>query len=108
MLSNLSEMVHQIDENFRETNDKVIAISKESSFAADQVDAISRTINEISLGADNSAISIQSTAESVEDVIRIAEEVQEKAKASELVSTEMVQDLYSSSFLACLRDELER
>ncbi|MGN7399333.1 methyl-accepting chemotaxis protein [Cytobacillus praedii] len=96
MLSNLREMVHQIDENFRETNDKVIAISKESSFAADQVDAISRTINEISLGADNSAISIQSTAESVEDVIRIAEEVQEKAKASELVSTEMVQDLYNS------------
>ncbi|WP_313803875.1 HAMP domain-containing methyl-accepting chemotaxis protein [Cytobacillus sp.] len=96
MLSNLREMVHQIDENFRETNDKVIAISKESSFAAEQVDSISRTINEISIGADNSAISIQSTAESVEDVIRIAEEVQEKAKASEVVSTEMVQDLYNS------------
>ncbi|MBP2243013.1 methyl-accepting chemotaxis protein [Cytobacillus eiseniae] len=96
MLANLREMVHQIDENFRETNDKVIAISKESTFAAEQADAISRTINEISIGADNSAIAIQSTAESVDDVIRIAEEVQDKAKASEVVSTEMVQDLHDS------------
>lgn len=96
MLSNLREMVHQIDENFSETNEKVITISKESSFAAEQADAISRTINEISIGADNSAISIQSTAESVEDVIRIAREVQQKAKASELISSEMVQDLHDS------------
>ncbi|MFE8698058.1 methyl-accepting chemotaxis protein [Cytobacillus sp. FJAT-53684] len=96
MLSNLRGMVHQIDENFRETNDKVITISKESSFAAEQVDSISRTINEISIGADNSAIAIQSTAESVEDVIRIAQEVQAKAKASEIVSAEMVQDLHDS------------
>ncbi|QED49731.1 methyl-accepting chemotaxis protein [Cytobacillus dafuensis] len=96
MLSNLRQMVHQIDENFRETNDKVIAISKESAIAAEQADSIARTINEISIGADNSAISIQSTAESVEDVIRIAEEVQEKANASEVVSREMVQDLHES------------
>ncbi|MFO1444291.1 HAMP domain-containing protein [Bacillus sp. Bva_UNVM-123] len=96
MLSNLRGMVHQIDDNFRETNDKVIAISKESTFAAEQAEAISRTINEISIGADNSAISIQSTAESIEDVIQIANEVQQKAKASELVSREMVQDLHDS------------
>ncbi|MBU8881047.1 HAMP domain-containing protein [Bacillus sp. FJAT-29790] len=96
MLSSLRDMVNQIDENFRETNDKVIAISKESTIAAEQADSISRTINEISIGADNSAVSIQSTAESVEDVIRIAEEVQNKAKASEVVSNEMVQDLNNS------------
>lgn len=96
MLSNLRGMVHQIDENFRETNEKVITISKESSFAAEQADTISRTINEISIGADNSAISIQSTAESVDDVIRIAAEVQQKAKASETISSEMVQGLHDS------------
>lgn len=96
MLTNLRDMVQQIDENFCETNEKVINISKESSFAAEQADAISRTINEISIGADNSAISIQTTAESVEDVIQIAKEVQQKAKASELISSEMVQDLNDS------------
>lgn len=96
MLSNLREMVYQIDDNFRQTNEKVIAISNESTVAAEQAEAISRTINEISIGADNSAISIQTTAESIEDVIKIANEVQQKAKASELVSNEMVQDLHNS------------
>lgn len=96
MLMNLRDMVQKIDDNFRETNEKVIAISKESSSAAEQAEAIARTINEISLGADNSAVSIQATAESVEDVIRIAEEVQETANASGKVSEEMVKDLQES------------
>lgn len=96
MLLNLRDMVQKIDENFRETNEKVVSITRESSLAAERAEAIARTIGEISLGADNSAVSIQSTAESVEDVIRIAEEVQETAKASELVSTEMVEDLQQS------------
>lgn len=96
MLDSLRDMVQKIDENFKETNDKVIAISTESSIAAEQADSIARTINEISLGADHSAVSIQSNAESMEDVIRIAEEVQDKARASESVSGEMVQDLMES------------
>lgn len=96
MLLNLKEMVQKIDDNFRETNAKVIAISKESSLAAEQAEAIARTIGEISLGADNSAVSIQDTAESVEDVIRIAEEVQQTANASGAVSKEMVKDLQES------------
>ncbi|WP_077215072.1 methyl-accepting chemotaxis protein [Bacillus dakarensis] len=96
MLYNIREMVQKIDENFRETNDKVIAISNESTAAAEQAEAIARTISEISLGADNSAVSIQETAESVEDVIRIAEEVQETAKTSGMVSKEMVEDLKQS------------
>lgn len=96
MLYNIREMVQKIDENFRETNDKVIAISNESTAAAEQAEAIARTISEISLGADNSAVSIQETAESVEDVIRIAEEVQETARTSGMVSKEMVEDLKQS------------
>ncbi|UQD53595.1 methyl-accepting chemotaxis protein [Bacillus methanolicus] len=96
MLLNLREIVQSIEENFRDTNEKVIAISQESAAAAEQAEAIARTINEISQGADNSAVSIQATAESVEDVIRIAEEVQEKAKASVNVSKEMVKDLKES------------
>lgn len=96
MLLNLRDMVQKIDENFSETNKKVIAISKESTIAAEQAEAIARTISEISQGADNSAVSIQTTAESVEDVIRIAEEVQETANASGIVSKEMVKDLQES------------
>jgi methyl-accepting chemotaxis protein len=96
MLYSLKEMVQKIDDNFRETNEKVIAISNESSVAAEQAEAIARTIGEISLGADNSAVSIQTTAESVEDVIRIAEEVQETAKTSGMVSNELVKDLQDS------------
>lgn len=97
MLVNLREMVTKIESNFHTTNEKVIAISEESSVAAEQAENISRTIREISLGADNSAVSIQSTAESVEDVIRIAEQVQDRAKSSEDVSKEMVQGLQQSN-----------
>lgn len=96
MLFNLKDMVQRIEENFQATNDKVISISRESSSAAEQAEAIARTISEIAMGADNSAASIQTTAESVEDVIRIAEEVQETAKTSGAVSRELVQDLHES------------
>ncbi|MDQ0269268.1 methyl-accepting chemotaxis protein [Cytobacillus purgationiresistens] len=96
MLDSLKEMVQSIDGNVNATNEKVIAISKESSIAADQAEAISVTISEISHGAENSAVSTQSTAELVDEVIRIAEEVQEKAKDSEDVSAELVEDLINS------------
>jgi methyl-accepting chemotaxis protein len=96
MLFNLRSMVQSIDENFRETNEKVIAISKESSQAAEQAENISRTIQEISLGADSSAVSIQNTAESVEDIITIAKEVQNKANTSSVTSNEMLSELSTS------------
>ncbi|WP_394238602.1 methyl-accepting chemotaxis protein [Niallia oryzisoli] len=93
MLANLREMVQNIDCNFNETNQKVMAISSESSAASLQANAIAATITEIAAGADNSAVSIQETAEFVEDVIRIAAQVEEKAVTSESLSVEMVEDL---------------
>lgn len=96
MLGSLRDMVHRIEENFAETNDKVIAISQESSFAAEQAESIGRTISEIAVGADNSAASIQTTVESLDDVIRIAGEVQAKSQAAEKISEEMVADLQNS------------
>lgn len=96
MLENLREMVTQIDTNFKETNEKVILISGQSAAASQQASIISTTIKEIATGADSSALSTQSTAESVDEVIRIAEDVQEKAKASESISVEMVKDLQES------------
>ncbi|WP_423408482.1 methyl-accepting chemotaxis protein [Heyndrickxia sp. MSNUG] len=96
MLANLREMVSQIDTNFKETNEKVIVISGQSAAASEQASLISTTIKEIAAGADSSALSTQTTAESVDQVIRIAEEVQEKARASEMISIEMVKDLQES------------
>jgi methyl-accepting chemotaxis protein len=96
MLANLREMVSQIDSNFKETNEKVILISGQSAAASEQASLISTTIKEIAAGADSSALSTQTTAESVDQVIRIAEEVQGKARASETISIEMVKDLQES------------
>lgn len=96
MLGNLREMVSQIESNFRQTNEKVIQISGQSATASEQAAIISTTIKEISAGADSSALSTQSTAESVDEIIRIAEDVQEKAMASESISAEMVKDLQES------------
>ncbi|MGM9926987.1 MAG: methyl-accepting chemotaxis protein [Bacillus sp. (in: firmicutes)] len=96
MLYSLRDMVQSIDHNFQETNDKVIRISDESVKAAEQATSISRTIREISLGADNSAISIQNTAESVDEIIGIAKDVQEKARSSVQTSAEMVEELMKS------------
>lgn len=109
MLVNLREMVTRIDENFRDTNQKVIAITQNSAQASRQAEAISRTIHEISAGADNSAVSIQKTVQSVEHVTQIAEAVQEKAKASEAVSHEMVAKLQTSKqAIVSLIDGIEK
>lgn len=96
MLFNLREMVQSIEGNFQETNNKVIHISQESSRASEQAENIARTIEEISKGADNSAVSIMNTAESIDDVIMIAQQVQSKAKASVGLSSKMAEELFQS------------
>lgn len=96
MLYNLRDMVLNIDENFKKTNEKVNIISAESTKAAEQADNISRTIREIALGADTSAVSIQNTAESVEEISYLARNVQGRAQSSEQISVEMVAELTKS------------
>ncbi|MGC4377663.1 methyl-accepting chemotaxis protein [Fictibacillus sp. Mic-4] len=96
MLANLREMVQTIEENFEETNENVIIISERATRAAEQADTVAKTISEISAGAESSAIAIQTTAESVEDITRIAEEVQSKARDSEHVSATMLDELHES------------
>lgn len=96
MLHNLRSMVQSIECNFQKTNESVVAISEASSLAAGQADTISRTIKEIAQGADISAISVQNTAESVDEIISIAKEVQEKAKGSADTSADMVSELMHS------------
>ncbi|MGE6257865.1 methyl-accepting chemotaxis protein [Heyndrickxia sporothermodurans] len=96
MLSNIRLMVQSIEENFQQTNGNVISISEKTTRATEQAESIAHTISEISAGAESSAIAIQSTAESVEDIIQIAYKVQENAKSSEQVSEEMVKELKES------------
>jgi methyl-accepting chemotaxis protein len=96
MLHNLRDMVSSIEENFTKTNSNVVDLSKASEMASQQADSISRTIGEISAGAESSAMSIQTTAESVEDVIQIAQEVQNHSKSSEQLSKNMVTELQGS------------
>ncbi|KML01075.1 methyl-accepting chemotaxis protein [Rossellomorea marisflavi] len=96
MLHNLREMVANIDENFSKTNTYVQELSDASELASTQANSVSRTISEISAGAESSAAAIQTTAESVEDVIRIAQEVQNHSKSSEKLSETMVAELNES------------
>lgn len=96
MLFNLRDMVQTIEANFRATNEKVIHISEETTRASEQADGIASTIDDISKGADNSAVSIMKTAEAMEDVSVIAQQVEQKAKASVASSREMVKELVSS------------
>ena len=93
MLSGMRAMVSQIQENFTETDEKVVSISEMSEQAARQAEIVSRTISEIAMGADSSASSVLTMVESIEEVTQIAKEVQAKAQASESVSTNMVQEL---------------
>ncbi|KXG08515.1 Methyl-accepting chemotaxis protein McpC [Anoxybacillus sp. P3H1B] len=96
MLRNLRMMVRNIEENFAHTNEKVVEITDASSVAVERSESIARTIEEISKGATDSAVSMQTTAESVEDVLKIANEVQQKAKQSEQLAVDMVDTLHKS------------
>lgn len=90
MLVNLREMVQSIEDNFDKTNRTVQQLSVESSAASEQAEAIAHTIAQISQGAEQSAIAVQETAESVEDVRVLASEVNLRAEKSSEQSNEMI------------------
>lgn len=93
MLTNLRQMVSSIEGNFQQTNKTVQALSAESKEALEQSDAIAQTIAQISEGAAGSAEAIQVTAESMEDVRSLAEEVNNHALSSATYSEEMIKEL---------------
>lgn len=96
MLAGMRTMVSQIQENFQETDKKVVSISEMSERAARQAEIVSGTIGEIASGADNSANSVMLMVESIDEVTQIAKEVQEKAESSETVSANMMKELQLS------------
>jgi methyl-accepting chemotaxis protein len=96
MLRSLRTIVKNIEDNFSRTNEKVVEITNASLVAAERSRDIARTIEEISKGANDSAVSMQTAAESVDDVLRIANQVQQKANQSEQLAKEMVTTLHKS------------
>lgn len=96
MVINLRGMVADIGTNFQLTNEKVDEIKSASSDAAIQAENIGRAIDEIASGAESSASSIQSTAEHMEDISKLADQVQERASSSRQLSVEMVATLDES------------
>lgn len=96
MQHNIRDIVRSIDTNFESTKEKVLQMTADTNKAVEQSRNMTRTISDISKGTDHSAKAMQATANSVEDVLLIANEVQEKARKSEKLSNEMVSTLNNS------------
>ncbi|KHF38353.1 chemotaxis protein [Halalkalibacter okhensis] len=96
MLHSLRHMVHDIENNFNGTNAKVSEISASSELAATKATQIGSTMDEIAKGAENTAYAISNTAESMEEVTHIAEQVQKRARDSKQSSDSMVHRLTES------------
>ncbi|WP_412095995.1 methyl-accepting chemotaxis protein [Bacillus sp. PS06] len=96
MLASLRLIVTNIEENVTQTTSKVAEMNDASKNATNQAELISQTIESISKGADQSAVAVQETAESVDHVIKLAEEVQNKANFSADRSVAMVESLKES------------
>jgi methyl-accepting chemotaxis protein len=97
MLGNLRGMVKNIDTTFSYTNNQVQQIRKQTGEATKQAQGVSETLAEISFGAEQSAASIQAIVSTVDTTTSIASEVEEKAKQSDQLSSEMVQALGQST-----------
>ncbi len=93
MVLNLRTIVGQIETNFEKTASTVDQLSDETGTAAKQADAVATTIMEISAGAEESAVSIQQTAEAIEDVRLLAVEVSNRSEESSERSKEMLTEL---------------
>ncbi|OPA26940.1 methyl-accepting chemotaxis protein, partial [Bacillus cereus] len=97
MLGNLRGMVKNIDTTFSYTNNQVQQIRKQTGEATRQAQGVSETLAEISSGAEQSAASIQAIVSAVDTTTSIASEVEEKAKQSDTLSSEMVEALGHST-----------
>lgn len=96
MLKNLTDMVHNIDKHFDNTNQTVIQMKGVSHQAAEHTRLIGASIDDISKGAESSSEAIQQTAEAVEVATELAEEVQSRAGQSKEKSEKMIETLNKS------------
>lgn len=93
MLVNLRGMVEGIDRNFQTTNETIHHLSKQTAAARTEASNIASTVGQISRGADASAQAVQDTAEAIEDVRILANEVNDLAVNSASKSHIIIEDL---------------
>ncbi len=93
MLGNLRSLIEGINHNFEDTNQKVAEITKGSYIANEQAANISRTVEEIAYGTEQSAASVHGAAQSVQHSAAIAGKVQEEAEQTRKLSADMVEGL---------------
>ncbi len=96
MLTSLRLMVRDIELNFEQTNENVKELTNSAELTANRGEQIGLTMQEISQGAENSAIAIQNTVSSIEHMTTIAEKVQILANDSHSSSNKMVNSLSES------------
>ncbi|MBT2218432.1 HAMP domain-containing protein [Virgibacillus dakarensis] len=99
MLKNLTNMVHNIEKHFENTNQSVRQLKDASNEAAQHSQLIGASIDEISKGAESSSDAIQQTVLSVEVATELAEEVQSKASRSKDKSNTMLGTLNKSKLV---------
>ena len=96
MLKSLNQIVRNINKNFEKTNETVHQMKEASSKAHQHSMIIGSSINEISMGEEQSSEAKQNTAEAVEEATNLAENVQEKASESREKSSQMLDVLHNS------------
>lgn len=94
---NLRNIIEQIESNFQATAQSVDELTKETSAASGQSDAIARTIGEISDGAENTSESIRETVHAIEDIRQLAVEVNNRAGQSSEQSKVMLKELHATT-----------
>lgn len=94
---NLRSIIEQIESNFQATAQSVDELTKETSAASGQSDAIARTIGEISNGAENTSESIRETVNAIEDIRLLAMEVNHRADQSSEQSKMMLNELHATT-----------
>ena len=108
MLVNLRGMVEGIDQNFQMTNETIHHLSKQTAAARTEASNIASTVGQISMGADASAQAVQDTAEAIEDVRILANEVNELAVNSASKSHVIIEDLsHTTSSIQSLVDGIQ-
>ncbi|MDG5787323.1 methyl-accepting chemotaxis protein [Evansella sp. AB-P1] len=96
MVENLREIVSDIQENFNHTNEIVEEIREASGTAAQQSESITNHMEEMAAGANGAHTSTRKIAEALENVTKIAADVEDHAFSSNQLSNEMVQVLDES------------
>ncbi|RHW40011.1 methyl-accepting chemotaxis protein [Lysinibacillus yapensis] len=97
MLTNLRQMVESIEGNFINTNEAIIHLSEQTSAASRKAEGIASTVSQISQGAESSAVAVQDTVEAIEDVRRLASEVNTRALDSANQSKQIIVNLQTTT-----------